>query len=162
MEDDREVVFLALGLADATAAAALIRSAFASQSVATDPPPSALGETADSVAASQAAPDQGGIGAWAGTALAGCVMWQVQARGLYLGRLAVSPAWRRRGLASALVDAAEAEARRRGLPRLLLSTRLVLADNRRLFARCGFVETRQHAHPGHAHPTFVDMEKPLR
>jgi hypothetical protein len=60
-----------------------------------------------------------------------------------------------------LVDAAAAEARRRGLPRLLLSTRLVLADNRRLFARCGFVETEQHAHPGYAHPTFVDMEKTL-
>jgi penicillin-binding protein 2 len=38
---------------------------------------------------------------------------------------------------------------------------VVLADNRRLFARCGFVETAQHAHPGYAQPTFVDMEKRL-
>ena len=48
-----------------------------------------------------------------------------------------------------------------GLPRLLLSTRLVLVGNRRLFARCGFVETAQLAHPGYAHPTFVDLEKAL-
>jgi hypothetical protein len=60
-----------------------------------------------------------------------------------------------------MIAALEQEARARGLPRLLLSTRLVLADNRRLFARCGFVETAQHAHPGYAHPTFVDMEKAL-
>ncbi len=149
-------------MADAAAVAPLIRSAFASQGVATDPPPSALGETAESVAASLAAPDHGGIGAWAGTALAGCVMWQVQPRGLYLGRLSVAPAWRRRGLARALVEAAETEARNRGLRHLLLSTRLILADNRRLFTRCGFAETQHHAHSGYAHPTFVDMEKPLR
>jgi predicted N-acetyltransferase YhbS len=161
MEDDREFVFRPLGAEDAAAAAQVIQSAFASQSVATDPPPSALTETAASVAATLVAPDQGGIGAWAGAALAGCVLWEVQPRGLYLGRLSVAPAFRRRGLAPALVAAMEAEARRRSLPRLLLSTRLILADNRRLFARCGFVETAQHAHPGYAHPTFVDMEKAL-
>jgi predicted N-acetyltransferase YhbS len=166
MEDDREFVLRPLGPTDADTAAALIRSAFASQSIATDPPPSAAQETAHSVADSLGRPDQGavcqgGIGAWAGNTMAGCVLWQVKPRGLYLGRLSVAPAWRRRGLAPALVAAVEAEARRRNLPRLLLSTRLVLADNRRLFARCGFVETEQHAHPGYAHPTFVDMEKTL-
>lgn len=125
------------------------------------PPRSALTQTAESVTASLAAPDQGGIGAWAGAALAGCVLWEVQPRGLYLGRLSVAPAFRRRGLAPALIEAAEAEARRRGLRHLLLTTRLILADNRRLFARCGFVETEQHAHAGYAHPTSVDMEKTL-
>ena len=46
----------------------------------------------------------------------------------------------------------------RCLPRLYLSTRLVLLDNRRLFAACGFVETTRDAHPGYAEPTFVNME----
>jgi hypothetical protein len=45
---------------------------------------------------------------------------------------------------------------------VFLSTRLVLADNRRLFAGCGFVEIAQHAHPGYDHPTFVEAEKRLR
>ena len=73
--------------------------------------------------------------------LAGSALWAEQDGGLYLGRLAVAPAWRGRGIAKALVAAAEAAARAMGLPRIHLSTRLVLLDNRRLFAACGFVET---------------------
>ncbi len=159
MGNGREYVLRPLRNAEAGAAAAIIRGAFAAQSTATDPPPSALHESAESVTAHLAA--HGGMGAWAGEALAACVLWQVQPRGMYLGRLAVDPAHRRHGLARALVAAVEAEARARALPRLLLSTRLVLADNRRLFAECGFREMARHAHPGYAHPTFVDMEKTL-
>jgi predicted N-acetyltransferase YhbS len=94
-------------------------------------------------------------------ALAGSALWMEQDGGLYLGRLAVAPAWRGRGIATALVAAAEAAARASGLPRIRLSTRLVLLDNRRLFAACGFVEATRHAHPGYAEPTFVTMEKRL-
>jgi GNAT superfamily N-acetyltransferase len=91
----------------------------------------------------------------------GAVLWVEKDGGLYVARLSVHPAWRGRGVARALMGAAEAEARRRALPRMLLSTRLALIDNRRLFAACGFRETAQHAHPGYAEPTFVDMEKGL-
>lgn len=149
----------ALGPGDAAAAAALIRAAFDAQSVTTDPPPSAVRETAATVAASLAQQGQGGIAAWQGEAMTGCVLWQVQPHGLYLGRLAVHPDHRGRGIAQALVGAVETQARLLGLPRVVLSTRLVLADNRRLFARCGFVETECHAHPGYDRPTFVDMQK---
>ena len=93
--------------------------------------------------------------------LAGSALWSEQDGGLYLARLAVAPAWRGRGIAKALVAAAEAAARRWRLPRIHLSTRLVLLDNRRLFAACGFVETTREAHPGYAEPTFVNMEKRL-
>jgi hypothetical protein len=47
------------------------------------------------------------------------------------------------------------------LPRVHLATRLVLADNRRLFAACGFVETERTAHPGYTEPTSMAMEKVL-
>jgi N-acetylglutamate synthase-like GNAT family acetyltransferase len=93
--------------------------------------------------------------------LAGSALWLEQDDGLYLARLAVAPGCRGRGIAKALVGAAETAARGMGLPRVHLSTRLVLIDNRRLFAACGFVETTRHAHPGYAEPTFVDMEKRL-
>jgi GNAT superfamily N-acetyltransferase len=73
----------------------------------------------------------------------------------------VAPAWRGRGIAKALVAAAEAAARATGLPKLQLSTRLFLRDNRRLFAACGFVETTFEAHPGYLEPTAVNMEKTL-
>jgi predicted N-acetyltransferase YhbS len=156
----REIVLHPIRAEHSEPAAALIRLAFGSQGTVTDPPPSALLESGASVASHLAAPGQGGFAAWIGQAMVGCVMWQVQPRGLYLGRLAVHPEHRGRGIAPALVAAVEAQGSRLGQPRVLLSTRLVLADNRRLFARCGFVETAQHAHPGYAHPTFVDMEKP--
>lgn len=147
-----------LGEANAEPIAALIRLAFASLSATVEPPPSALRETATNIAAIFAA---GGGGAGVdldGQLVAACI-WQPRDGGLYFGRLSVHPAARGRGLARALIAAAEAEARARGLPKMMLSTRLPLADNRRLFAAMGFREVAYHAHPGFAEPTFVDMEK---
>jgi GNAT superfamily N-acetyltransferase len=89
------------------------------------------------------------------------VLWTERDAGLYIGRLAVLPDWRRRGLARALLARAEAEARARKLPRLHLGTRLALTNNRRLFAAAGFLETREHAHEGYDRPTWVQMEKRL-
>ena len=144
---------------DAAAVAALIRAAFAAQSVVTDPLPSALRITEADVA--EHLRTGGGAVAEVAGGLAGSALWVEQDGGLYLGRLAVAPAWRGRGIAKALVAAAEAAAHAMGLPRIHLSTRLVLLDNRRLFAACGFVETTREAHPGYAEATFVNMEKRL-
>lgn len=149
----------ALTPADAEAVAALVRQAFATQTVATDPPPSALRETPENIAAILA--EGGGAAAIIDGHLAGALVWQEKAGGLYIGRLCVNDADRGHGIARALVAAAETEARRTGQPRLWLSTRLSLIDNRRLFAGCGFVEIAEHAHPGYSAPTFVDMEKRL-
>jgi predicted N-acetyltransferase YhbS len=145
--------------ADCRAVAALIRTAFAAQPMLTDPPPSALRETAVSVAAHLAA--GGGAVAWAGQKIVGSVMWQPKDGGLYIQRLAVAPPWRGGGIARALIAATEAAAHRAGQPRLHLGSRLVLTANRRLFASCGFVEVALHAHPGYAAPTSVQMEKRL-
>lgn len=143
--------------ADADALAELIRHCFARQTVVTDPLPSALKESGDNIRTHFA---QGGGGAlYEGPAA--CLLWSEEEGGLYVGRVAVHPDWRGRGFAKRLLAMAEDEARRRKLPRLHLSTRLVLIDNRRLFAACGFVETSQEAHPGYAHPTFVNMERRL-
>lgn len=146
--------------ADSAAVAALIREAFAALPVTPDPPMSALRVTAADIGGHMAAGGEGAV-AEAGGQPVGCALWVEKQGGLYLGRVAVLPALRRHGIARTLVAAAEAAARRMGLPRLQLSTRLVLTGNRRLFAACGFVETEQHAHPGYAAPTFVDMEKRL-
>ncbi len=154
-----EIALRAMIPADCGAVAALIRSAFAAQSAVIDPPASALRETEASVAAHLAA--GGGAVACAGGQIVGSVMWEPKDGGLYLERLAVATSWRRQGIARALVAATEAAARFTGMPRVHLGTRLVLADNRRLFAACGFVEIARHAHPGYAAPTWVEMEKRL-
>ena len=146
-----------LAPSDAEAAAALIREAFAAQSVATDPPSSALRETTASLAAHLA--ENGGAAIEADGRPVGLVLWAERDGGLYVGRLAVLPSWRGRGLARVLIDAAEAEARLRGLPRLHLRVRLALDQNRRFFSACGFRAVAEGAHPGYAAPTFAVMEK---
>src|SRR4051794_5867579 len=107
---------------DAAAVAALIRTAFATQSVVTDPLPSALRVTEADVLAHLSA-GAGAVALIQGN-LAGSALWNAQDGGLYLGRLAVAPDRRGHGIAKALVAAAEAAARDRRLPRIHLSTRL--------------------------------------
>ena len=80
---------------------------------------------------------------------------------LYVGRLAVAPAYRRRGVASALVDAAKAEARRLGAKRITLGARIALPGNVALFRRHGFMIVRETCHPGFTTPTSYDMELAL-
>jgi predicted N-acetyltransferase YhbS len=159
MPGRQEFIIRDIEASDVPAVAALIRAAFAAQSVVTDPLPSARLETAETVAAELA----GGGGACAaiGARVVGALLWHRQERGLYIGRLSVAHDLRGQGVAQALIAAAEIACKAQGLDRLLLSTRLVLADNRRLFAGCGFREVREYAHPGYAQPTAVDMEKPV-
>lgn len=144
---------------DAGMVAELVRIAFAAQEQPTDPPPSALAETAESVGALLA--EGGGAVALQDGMPVGAVLWRVKGDALYLGRLAVHPDRRGAGIGRALVQEAEAEARRRGLARLTLGVRIPLAGNRRLFAACGFTEVGLKTHDGYAAPTSVDMEKRL-
>jgi predicted N-acetyltransferase YhbS len=143
---------------DAPAVADLIRATFASILPPLVPPPSAVRETAESVA-SQIAEGGGAVAEGADGVMIGAVLWGEREGGLYLGRLSVSAAARRWGVARALVLAGEAVAQERGLPRVHVGVRLVLAGNRRLFAGLGFCETNLHTHDGFDAPTWVEMEK---
>ena len=77
---------------------------------------------------------------------------------LYIGRLAVHPDWRRRGIANALMDAIKSEARRIGMKRLTLGCRIALPSNLALFRSHGFVVVRETCHAGFTVPTSYDME----
>ena len=72
--------------------------------------------------------------------------------------LGVAPGWRRRGVASALIEAAKAEARRIGARRIRLKARISLASNVALFKHHGFAITAEETHAGFSAPTSYAME----
>ncbi|HEY1276512.1 MAG TPA: GNAT family N-acetyltransferase [Thermoleophilaceae bacterium] len=79
---------------------------------------------------------------------------------LYIDALATIPELRRRGAASALLDAIEQLARKRGLPAVALDTSLDNKPARALYARAGFEEVAYRP-PGRGLPGFVALVKPL-
>ena len=144
---------------DADAVSRLVKAAFARMELPLTPPPGALSETAHSIA--ERIHRGGGAGATVDGALVGSVLWAVD-EGLYVSRLAVSPAWRRCGIGASLLDACEMEARRRGQVRLHLETRFALAGNLRLFAKLGYREFARNPPAGDPQITLVKLEKPIR
>ena len=75
--------------------------------------------------------------------LIGSVFAARQDDALYLTRLAVSPAWRKRGVGRTLVAAADDAAQAAGLRRLTLRVRVNLPGNRAYFEGLGFTVTGQ-------------------
>lgn len=98
---------------------------------------------------------------WQGPSLAACGYLEDTGRSVCLGKLAVHPDHRGRGLAARIVAEAEAVARALGRPVLELQTRVELEENHATFARLGFREVARTAHPGYDRPTSVTMERPV-
>ena len=147
------------GPADATLVADLVRRAFAAQPRPTNPPSSALRETAATIIAHL---ERGGGAVLERDRLVvGAVLWEVEDGALYISRVSVDPGYRRQGIARALVDEAEREARRRRLPRMTLGVRLELEENRQLFRSCGFEDLEFRRHESYTEPTWVLMERRL-
>lgn len=124
-----------------------------------DPPSSAFWETEKDVAA---AIERGGAAlAWMGDVPVGSVRFEPESEWLYIGRLAVIPAARRRGVAQALMLAAEAEALRFGLSEAQLSMREVLPGNRALFEKLGYSVISIEPHPRNPEQNTLRMRKAL-
>lgn len=90
-----------------------------------------------------------------------CLFCSMDEPALYLGKLAVAPAFRGRGYARSPVDLAEDTARVSGLDRLRVQTRVELTENHATFAALGFTETVRTAHPGFDRPTSITFERPV-
>jgi ribosomal protein S18 acetylase RimI-like enzyme len=137
----------------------LVRRAFAEQPRPTNPPSSALRETAATITAHLE--KGGGAVLERDGVVVGTVLWEEEDGALYVSRVSVNPDYRRQGIARALMDEAEREARRQGFSRMTLGVRLELEENRRLFRSCGFEDLEFRSHEGFTEPTWVLMERRL-
>ena len=77
---------------------------------------------------------------------------------LYVENVVVHPDAQGHGLGSALMNFAEQEATRRGLPRMALVTHEVMTENQAIYAHLGFTETGRRAEDGYRR---IFMEKRL-
>lgn len=146
-------------VADWEALHALLVACFAHMEGRIDPPSSLAAMTPETLRAKAAGETL--VTIRQGGRLVACGFLADTGRSVYLGKLAVDPAHRGRGLAARIVAEAEAMARTLGRPVLALSTRVELTGNHATFARLGFVEVARTAHPGYDRPTSVTMERPV-
>lgn len=137
----------------------LVADAFAGMEGRIDPPSSIRRWSPDTFA--EAARDGAGYLAEDSGALIGCGFAKEANAAFYIGKVAVAPEARGRGVARAVVAAAEAEAKQRGLSALELETRIELTENHATFAALGFEKAAETAHPGYDRPTSITMKKSL-
>ncbi len=109
---------------DAAAIAATIAASFAQYRGKLVPESGAFRETAEGIAA-ELAKGASAIVAERNGEMLGCVLMEETEGDLYFGRLSVLPSARGLGLARRLIEAVEAEARRRGLAGVRLGVRVV-------------------------------------
>ena len=146
--------------ADAPLMTEIIVAAFEDHRGKIDPPSGAHNETPEKVLAKLQ--QGGGIIAYSSELPAGCVVYYPEGHDdMYMGRLAVLPAFRQHGVGQALVAAVENKAQMEGYARMTLSVRIALPRNRSFFERLGYSVTGYESHPGYSEPTFMHMMKPL-
>ncbi len=124
-----------------------------------DPPSGVHAETIDSV--KDRVNEGGALICEAGGVVAGCVFYAPQAGYLYVGRLAVVPEYRRRGIGDLLLQAAERRAAEFGLSHVRLGVRLALGTLRAYYEARGYVPNAFRSHAGYTEATYVEMEKAL-
>jgi ribosomal protein S18 acetylase RimI-like enzyme len=78
--------------------------------------------------------------------------------GFAIDNVAVRPSYQGKGLGRALLQFAEAEARRAGFDSIYLYTHEKMTENQALYAKCGYVEYERRSESGFAR---VFMRKPL-
>ena len=144
-------------VADWDALHALLGTCFAFMEGRIDPPSSLADMTPESLR--RKAESETLVTLWDRETLAACGYLRDTGRSVYLGKLAVHPDHRGRGLLRRIVAEADAMARALGRPVLELGTRVELTENHATFARLGFAEVARTAHPGYDRPTSVTMER---
>jgi GNAT superfamily N-acetyltransferase len=125
-----------------------------------DPPSGVHSETVASV--EERLVEGGALVCEVGRTAAGCVFYAPKAEYLYVGRLAVLPAYRGRGIGGVLLRAAERRAGELGFTRVRLGVRLALEKLRAYYEARGYVPVAFRSHAGYTEATYVEMEKVLK
>ncbi len=81
--------------------------------------------------------------------ITGILVLEETREGLLLDNIAVLPDQQGKGVGRALLEFAEAEARRRGFPIIYLYTHELMTENIALYTRIGYVETRRVTEKGY-------------
>jgi phosphinothricin acetyltransferase len=143
---------------------ALVQECFAYMEARIDPPSSMHRMTAESVRA-HAFDEEVWVAEDETGGLAACVFFTCKPAEagnpgrLYLGKMAVRPSFRGRGLARLMVEKACERAAALGLPVLELQSRIELLENHRAFERLGFIKTGESSHAGFDRPTSITMQR---
>ena len=90
---------------------------------------------------------------------AGCVIYEPSDDMLLLGRLAVLPEFRGRGVATALVADVEQRAVAAGATRVRLGVRVALPALRAWYERLGYRLVEERRHEGYDYTTYVILDK---
>ena len=149
---------------DFAAILALVQECFAYMDARIDPPSSMHRMTAESVRV-HACDEEIWVAEDEMGALAACVFFTRKPAEagdpgrLYLGKMAVRPDCRGRGLSRLMVEKASEQAVARGLPVLELQCRIELLENQRTFERLGFIKTGESSHAGYDRPTSITMQR---
>ena len=130
---------------DAALVHRIMRAAFAEYLGVLDPPSGSNDETVEDVR--RAIASGGALLAWDGDVAVGSARYEPREDVLYVGRVSVLPEYRRKGVASALMQHAELIARQRGLSAVEVGVRASLPSNVGLYQQLGFVLTRVDPHP---------------
>jgi GNAT superfamily N-acetyltransferase len=138
---------------------AVLQAAFAEYDRCLTPPSGVHTESIESLTAKLAR--GGGAFAWHGDRAVGSVLFEPRAEALYLGRMAVLPAYRRQGIGARLVAYVEEQALARGLKQITLGVRLQLPENTAFYTRLGYHIVSYGSHVGFTEPTYMNMAKQL-
>ncbi len=161
---NKAIILRAAAVEDAPTILMITRAAFEQFRGRLDPPSGALDETLESLVEHTFQSDHGAALAFVDGQPAGVLRWSIppERAYLYVGRVAVLPAYRRQGVASALMGWVDAHAAALGLPAVQFGVRLQSPENIRFYERLGYHISEYAHHAGYDLPTFVWMRKDLQ
>jgi GNAT superfamily N-acetyltransferase len=91
----------------------------------------------------------------------GCLRFDAAPGFLHVRRVAVDPAWQRRGVGTGLMQWSHEYARTRGLPEVRVGVRVQLPENLRFYETLGYAMLAEHRHPGYRRVTWLELRRPV-